>query len=362
MQNKLLLLAFLFSAQTLIAQFRIAGNVQNLNDQFVYLHWLNDKLEKQTDSFYCSRGAFVFTGTVAEPTCGNLTSKDNLLERELFFENGTTTITGDITANELMIKGGSATTDFEAFEQLDVPYRMLRDSLGFKAFIEKQGGDTMAWAKTNKEFYAVLDESKKAEYAFLMAHTQSPVSTYLLSQMYVHAGTRTKGDSLMALMTNANQQSKYARYRKQLIDKMMAVEPGHPVKHFSQTDTSGKVISTQQFNDKYYLIDFWASWCGPCRAENPNLLKAYKQYHSKGFEVLAVSLDTDRDKWIAAIVKDAMPWVQVSDLKGWKNEVARLYEIGSIPDNFLVDKKGIIIAKGLRGPDLLAKLQETLGE
>lgn len=362
MQNKLLVLAFLFSVQILAAQFQIVGNVQNLNDQYVYLHWLNDKFEKQTDSAYCNRGAFVLTGTVAEPTCGTLKSKDNLLERELFFENGTTTVAGDVTANELLIKGGSATAEFEAFEQLDLPYRVLRDSLSFKVFIEKQSSDTSLWAKANKEFYAVLDESKKAEYSFLMTHKNSPVSTYILSRMYVHPGTRAKGDSLMALMTGANLQSKYARYRRQLIDKMMAVEPGHPIKHFSQTDTSGKMISTQQFNGKYYLIDFWASWCGPCRAENPNLLKAYKQYHNKGFEVLAVSLDTDRDKWIAAIVEDAMPWVQVSDLKGWKNEVARLYEIGSIPVNFLVDKKGIIVAKGLRGPGLLAKLKETLGE
>ena len=108
------------------------------------------------------------------------------------------------------------------------------------------------------------------------------------------------------------------------------------------------------------LVDFWASWCGPCRAENPNVLKAYSKYHPKGFDILGVSLDEKKDKWEEAIKKDNLNWTQVSDLQGWKNSVAVLYGVQAIPMNFLIDKDGKIIAKGLRGDDLGKKLSEVL--
>jgi thiol-disulfide isomerase/thioredoxin len=108
------------------------------------------------------------------------------------------------------------------------------------------------------------------------------------------------------------------------------------------------------------LIDFWASWCGPCREENPNVLKAYRQYHSKGFTILGVSLDDNKEKWLEAVRKDGLPWTQVSDLRGWKNAVAVLYGVQGIPMNYLVDKDGKIMAKGLRGEDLDKTLATSL--
>ena len=108
------------------------------------------------------------------------------------------------------------------------------------------------------------------------------------------------------------------------------------------------------------MVDFWASWCGPCRAENPNVVKAYQEFHSKGFDILGVSLDEKKDKWIDAIKKDNLNWQQVSDLLGWKNSVAQLYGVEGIPMNFLIDKDGKIIGKGLRGEDLEKKLNEVV--
>lgn len=110
------------------------------------------------------------------------------------------------------------------------------------------------------------------------------------------------------------------------------------------------------------MVDFWASWCSPCRAENPNVVAAYKKYNSKGFTVFGVSLDTDREKWMAAIAKDGLTWKHASDLIGWKNEAAKLYGVMSIPANFLLDKDGKIIASNLRGADLDNKLAEVLGK
>ncbi len=108
------------------------------------------------------------------------------------------------------------------------------------------------------------------------------------------------------------------------------------------------------------LIDFWASWCGPCRRENPNVVSVYHQYHDKGFNILGVSLDDTKSDWLQAIKKDGLNWTQVSGLKGWKEDVADLYGVKAIPMNFLLDKNGIIIAKGLRGDDLAKKLTEIL--
>jgi thiol-disulfide isomerase/thioredoxin len=110
------------------------------------------------------------------------------------------------------------------------------------------------------------------------------------------------------------------------------------------------------------LVDFWASWCGPCRAENPNVVKAYNRFKDKNFTILGISLDDSRDKWVRAIEKDQLTWQQVSDLKGWQNEVAKLYGIRAIPQNYLLDPKGKIIGKNLRGEALEKRLEELMGE
>jgi peroxiredoxin len=125
-------------------------------------------------------------------------------------------------------------------------------------------------------------------------------------------------------------------------------------------DTAGKSVKLSSLKGKYVLVDFWASWCGPCRAENPNVVKAYKKYNEKGFTVFGVSLDENREKWLAAIKKDGLTWSHVSDLKGWANVAAKQYAVMGIPANFLLDKEGKIIASNLRSEDLGKKLEEVL--
>ncbi|MNX35334.1 Peroxiredoxin [Pedobacter sp. ok626] len=129
---------------------------------------------------------------------------------------------------------------------------------------------------------------------------------------------------------------------------------------FAQPDVDGKMVKLSDYRGKYVLIDFWASWCAPCRRENPNLVKAYDQYKSKGFEILGVSMDkaSDKAKWLKAIEDDKLTWKQVADLKGWDNEAGMLYEVKAIPMNFLINPEGKIIAKYLRGEELSKKLEE----
>lgn len=138
--------------------------------------------------------------------------------------------------------------------------------------------------------------------------------------------------------------------------------PGAEAPDFTMETPDGKMLSLKDLRGKVVLIDFWASWCGPCRRENPNVVKAYQKYHPKGFDVLGVSLDKDRKRWLDAIEKDGLIWHHVSDLKGWSNAAAQLYGVSSIPHTVLVDRDGKIIARNLRGPALEQKLEEIFGE
>jgi peroxiredoxin len=138
---------------------------------------------------------------------------------------------------------------------------------------------------------------------------------------------------------------------------------GEEVPDIISADVNGKTVSLSSLKGKVVLIDFWASWCGPCRGENPNVVAAYNSYKDKGFTVFSVSLDTNKDQWQAAIAKDGLAWPNhVSDLKGWQSDAAKLYGVKGIPATFLIDQEGKLIATNLRGEELKAKLTELLNK
>jgi peroxiredoxin len=149
-----------------------------------------------------------------------------------------------------------------------------------------------------------------------------------------------------------------AAFLSNKIKSMASFTVGGEAPDFAQNSPEGESISLSSLRGKVVLVDFWASWCGPCRKENPHVKKLYSQYKDKGFDILGVSLDKTKSRWTAAIAADGLPWHHVSDLKGWKNEVAVQYGVTSIPQTVLVDKEGRIIARNLRGPALDKKLAE----
>jgi peroxiredoxin len=176
-----------------------------------------------------------------------------------------------------------------------------------------------------------------------------------------YAGNYPELEGLFEGLDTAVRGSAGGQHLAGVLTVMKRREIGEKVMDFTQSDLQGHPVQFSGYRKgRYVLLDFWASWCGPCRAENPNVLKAYNRFKTKNFVVLGVSLDDDSTKWREAVVKDGMPWTQVSDLKGWKNQVAEQYGIQGIPFNFLVDTTGTIIAKGLRGPALEKKLAEVL--
>jgi peroxiredoxin len=223
--------------------------------------------------------------------------------------------------------------------------------------------DTIGLAQYRYEMKLLKDDRRKQEIAFIKAHPGYLVSAEALRDAvgYLPDDIRIY-DKLFKGLSKDVQKSKEGISLKKTIDGFMAVRIGAEAPLFTSSDTAGRPVNLKDFRGKYVLLDFWASWCGPCREENPNVVKAYAQFRDKNFTVLGVSLDQENkhDAWVKAINDDGLRWNHVSDLKFWNSAVAKLYSIRSIPQNFLLDPNGKIVAANLRGEELFKKLQELI--
>ena len=232
----------------------------------------------------------------------------------------------------------------------------------FNAGTEEQKKDSNFLKMVDQRFRQNLSNRNEKQILFAEQNPGSYFSVVALSEA---AGTKLDVARIEPIFNVIDEQWRNTDAGKELVQRMASVSltaVGSAAPDFTQANVEGKPVALKDFKGKYVLVEFWASWCSPCRAENPNLVKQYAQYKEKGFEILSVSLDSEKDKWIDAIQKDGLPWTHVSDLKGWNNTVGRLYGVRAVPASFLVGPDGKIVGKDLRGESLNKKLEEVMGE
>lgn len=341
------------------AGFRIEGHVKGLGEKSLVT--LSDA-NKPTDTLargFVKEGVFILTGHVNEPSLLVLNFSPAKKKFSLFIGNETVTINGDVgNLANIHAKGSPSEADFIEFEQIFNPYFAQLNQLSQMA----NSPDAASKRDSVGDAYqhvAVAIQMKVD--SFILQRKSSYVSPFLLVVV------NQLSDDVFLLERRYNslspevQQSMYGSYINEQINNGKVGAVGSEAMDFTQADTAGKPVSLSSFKGKYVLVDFWASWCKPCRMENPNVLLAYERFKAKNFTVLGVSLDRSRDAWIKAIQDDKLAWSQVSDLKFWSNAVALQYRIQQIPQNFLIDPNGKIIGKNLRGAELDSKLCALLG-
>lgn len=241
-------------------------------------------------------------------------------------------------------------------QQLNEAYLRSTDPLVIEIdSLRRNFGDTdsLMLRKTNQ----LVEELKQINIRFIEQNRRSAVSAYVLQMNCIQWGVPLSR-RLYAALSPEHQKTKYGEFVKKYITYHKDIAVGKNYVDFVQMNVEGKPVKLSSFQGKYILLEFWASWCGPCRKENPALVQLYERYKEQGFEIVAVSLDVNKQQWINAIVKDSLTWPNLSDLKGADNIPALMYGVYGIPDNFLINPEGKIIAKNLRGISLERKLKK----
>jgi thiol-disulfide isomerase/thioredoxin len=371
------LLPLLATAQDKGKTFKISGKMEKIAMpvDFVFLQYRTNG-EWKTDSVKPSNGSYSFAGKLEEPTRASLRvrymesepgKKVPMVSRRdmasFFIQPGKIKVNSADSFSNVKVKGSAAQTEYLKLQEKTKPYNDKTEPLYALYSQFNRSKENAARDRVEHMIDSIEKQMSDDVYGnYVKNNPNSPIAMYALQQF---AGWDINPDlvePLFVSLPEATRNMPSAIDFKEKVDIAKKTGVGKIAMDFTQNDTLGVPVSLSSLRGKYVLVDFWASWCGPCRAENPNVVKVFEKYKEKGFHIIGVSLDRpgQKEKWLKAIHDDGLAWTQVSDLQFWNNEVAKLYGIQAIPQNLLLDPEGRIIAKNVRGEELDQKVGDAI--
>jgi thiol-disulfide isomerase/thioredoxin len=351
-------------------QFTIIGKTTGIKDSTKL--YLNNpyagSVRINIDSTYVINNSFTFKGlTQSEPFqlsihtgyTGWYGQPPESFHRMIFWVNNSTIYINDEIGNLKFAKFSGSVLQKEDNEshEMSKPFILTLDSVN-KEILKLLPSDSLKRKILRKRVQDMYEVDQQNTITFIKAHPNSIISASHLN-VYKSLWGREKAKDLFNILDPQIQNTSYGKSVKEYIKLQYAIDIGDNFIDIDLQNLKGEFVKLSSLKGKYILLDFWASWCGPCRSENEGLLKLYNQYKKKGFEIYAVSLDNKKESWQQAVKDDKISWITVSDLKGsTKSEAAMIYEVAGIPKNYLIDKEGKIIAQDIRGEVLSKKLSE----
>lgn len=324
-------------------------------------------ITKNSDGYFFTNtidrfGIYGLSVTYIDPT----SKKANGINVQLFLKAGDTKLVLQGNSGKYSITGASMTAqkNFEAFTSKDQVYLKKVMELESKLRQSEESGNRKITTQLKQDLNEAKNARKKNVYeTYILQHPNDDLCIYAM-RVYssINMENPLEVKYLISVLGKELQESEEIIEMKKEAEYNERFMKGVKAPDFTQADTSGTAITLSSLQGRYVLIDFWASWCKPCRAQNPALVRIYKKYSNKGFTILGVSLDSKKESWLKAIHDDKLQWQQVSDLKFWKNDVAQQYKISSVPQNYLLNSQGVIIGKNLSESDLDEVLEKELSQ